>query len=107
MHSIVSRAAVLLFFQARGLILQFLLIYVILCVVPLSLGTMLMLAPRRTGNFLSGAYAIFPEVHRGDLLKMIGYRALGLVCIAISIYYIHSIYLTLGLPVAHFIRWSH
>ena len=48
--------------QARGAFLQLLLIYLIICTVPLGLGTYLLVAPRRGGNFLNDAFAIFPQV---------------------------------------------
>jgi len=56
-------------FQARGAFLQLLLIYAIICTVPLGLGTYLLIAPRRAGNFLNDAFAIFPHVEPQEHLK--------------------------------------
>jgi hypothetical protein len=81
-------------------------IYLFLCVGPLSLGILLLFAPRRGGNFLNGAFVIFPEVKQRDPLRKTCYRVFGLACIAVSGYYIHSICLNLGLPLAHFFRSS-
>jgi hypothetical protein len=77
--------------QTRGVFLQLILIYLIVCVVPLILGTYLLLAPRRGGNFLNDAFAIFPHVEPEDRLKKLFYRALGLGLIAASSFYVHQI----------------
>jgi len=90
--------------QARGVFLQLVLIYLIVCLVPLSLGTYLLLAPRRGGNFLNDAFAIFPHVEPGDRLKNLFYRALGLGLIAVSSFYVHQIYLNIAVPLARFFR---
>jgi len=63
--------------QARGGFGQLLLIYLIICTIPLVLGVYLLAAPRRGGNFLNDAFASFPHVERGDRLKELFYRALG------------------------------
>jgi len=98
--------AAVLFLQSRGAFIQLFLIYVIICTVPLGLGLFLLFAPRRGGNFLNDAFAIFPAVEERDLLKRICYRALGLGFISVSTFYIHQIYVNIGLPVAHFLRSS-
>jgi hypothetical protein len=53
----------------RGAALQFILIYVVLCTVPLGLGIYLLFAPRRGGNFLNGSFAIFPQVQPVKLAR--------------------------------------
>lgn len=92
-------------FQARGAFLQLLLIYVIICTVPLGLGACLLIAPVRTGNFLNDAFAIFPCVDPGDVWKKLFYRILGMFLVAASAFYIHQIYSNIAAPVAHFL-WS-
>ena len=90
----------------RGAILQLLVIYTIICTVPLGVGVYLLFAPRRGGNFLNDAFAIFPAVEQRDLLKKICYRALGVGLISVSGYYIHQVIVNIGLPVAHFLHNS-
>jgi hypothetical protein len=70
------------------------------------LGVVLLVAPRRGGNFLNDAFAIFPAVEQRDRLKKLCYRGLGAGFMTISIFYMHQIYLNIGLPVAHFFRNS-
>jgi hypothetical protein len=64
--------------------LQLVLIYFIVCLVPLSVGTYLLLAPRRGGNFLNDAFAIGSQLEPGDRLKNLFYRVLGIGLIAAS-----------------------
>jgi hypothetical protein len=90
--------------QARGAFLQLLLIYLIICTVPLGLGAYLLIAPRRGGNFLNDSFAIFPHVEPEDRLKKLFYRALGVGLVLASAFYIHQIYLNIATPVAHFLR---
>lgn len=90
----------------RGAILQLLVIYTIVCTVPLGVGVYLLFAPRRGGNFLNDAFAILPVVEQRDLLKKIGYRALGVGLISVSGYYIHQVLVNIGLSVAHFLHNS-
>jgi hypothetical protein len=90
--------------QARGAFLQLLLIYLIICTVPLGLGTYLLVAPRRGGNFLNDAFAIFPQVGPDAYLKKLLYRLLGAGLILASTYYVHQIYVDIGSPIVHFLR---
>lgn len=90
--------------QARGAFLQLLLIYLIICTVPLGLGTYLLVAPRRGGNFLNDAFAIFPGVGPEAYLKKLFYRLLGAGLILASAYYIHQIYIDIASPVVHFLQ---
>jgi hypothetical protein len=92
------------FLQARGAFLQLLLIYLIICTVPLGLGAYLLIAPRRGGNFLNDAFAIFPHVEPEDRLKKLLYRLLGVGFVMASSFYIHQIYLNIASPVVHFLR---
>jgi len=64
----------LVFVQATGAFAQLILIYLIICTVPLRLGTYLLLAPRRAGRFLSDAFAVF-QVGPKDRMKKLFYRA--------------------------------
>jgi hypothetical protein len=91
-------------FQARGAFLQLLLIYAIICTVPLGLGTYLLIAPRRAGNFLNDAFAIFPHVEPKDRLKQLLYRVLGAGLVLVSAFYIHQIYWNIAAPIAYFLR---
>jgi hypothetical protein len=97
---------VIVFWQSRGAFIQLSLIYLVLCTVPLGLGALLLVAPRRGGNFLNEAFAIFPAVEQGDRMRKLCYRGLGAGFMMVSIFYIHQIYLNIGLPVAHFFRNS-
>jgi hypothetical protein len=90
--------------QARGAFLQLLLIYLIICTVPLGLGTYLLVAPRRGGNFLNDAFAIFPQVGTDAHLKKLFYRLLGIGLVLASAFYIHQIWLDIASPVVHFLR---
>ena len=90
-------------FQSRGAFIQLSLIYLILCTVPLGLGTYLLFAPRRAGNFLSDAYAIFPHVKPEDTFKKLFYRMLGVGFITASIFYSHQIYGQLVRPILHYL----
>ena len=90
-------------FQSRGAFIQLFFIYLILCTVPLGLGAYLLFAPRRAGNFLSDAYAIFPHVKPEDTFKKLFYRMLGLGFIAASIFYSHQIYGQLVRPIVHYV----
>jgi hypothetical protein len=63
-----------------------------------------LIAPRRAGNFLNDAFAVFPRVKPEDRLKKLFCRALGTGLMLVSTFYIHQIYLNIGLPVAHFIK---
>lgn len=92
------------FLQARGAFAQLILIYLIICTVPLGLGVYLVLAPRRAGNFLNDAFAIFPHVEQKDGLKKLSYRAGGLGLIAVSVFYIHQIYWNILAPISHYFR---
>jgi hypothetical protein len=91
-------------FQARGAFLQLFLVYAIICTVPLGLGTYLLIAPRRAGNFLNDAFAIFPHVEPKEHLKKVFYRALGAGLVLVSAFYIHQIYWNIAAPIAHFLR---
>ena len=91
-------------FQARGAFLQLLLIYAIICAVPLSLGMYLLIAPLRAGNFLNDAFAIFPRVEPQDWLKKLFYRVLGTGLALVSAFYIHQIYWNIAEPITHFLR---
>ena len=73
-------------------------IYLIVCIVPMFLGTLLLVAPRRGGNFLNDAFAIFPHVDPGDRAKSLFYRVLGLGLIAIASFYLRQVYLNIALP---------
>lgn len=95
---------VALFIQARGIFGQLFAIYLMLGTVPLGLGTYLLIAPRRAGNFLNDAFALFPHVEPTDTLKKIFYRALGLGFFATSAFYIHQIGLNIVVPLLHFFR---
>jgi hypothetical protein len=97
---------VILLWQSRGAFIQLFLLYLLLCTVPLGLGVILLVAPGRGGNFLNDAFAIFPAVEHRDRLKKLWYRGLGVGFMAVSIFYIHQIYLNIGMPVAHFMRNS-
>lgn len=90
--------------QARGAFFQLLLIYLIICTVPLGLGTYLLVAPRRGGNFLNDAFAIFPQVGPDAHLKKLFYRLLGIGLVLASAFYIHQIWLDIASPVLHFLR---
>jgi hypothetical protein len=90
--------------QVRGAFLQLLLIYLIICTVPLGLGTYLLLAPRRGGNFLNDAFAIFPQVAPDAYLKKLFYRLLGMGLVLASAFYINQIWLDIASPVVHFLR---
>jgi hypothetical protein len=90
--------------QARGAFLQLLLIYLIICTVPLGLGTYLLVAPRRGGNFLNDAFAIFPQVAPDAYLKKLFYRLLGMGLVLASTFYIYQIWLDIASPVVHFLR---
>ena len=90
--------------QARGTFAQLILIYLIICTVPLGLGTYLLFVPRRAGNFLNDAFAIFPQVKQEDRLKKLFYRIGGLGLIAASVFYIHQIYWNIVAPISHFFR---
>jgi hypothetical protein len=90
--------------QARGALGQLLLIYLIICTIPLVLGVYLLAAPRRGGNFLNDAFAIFPHVERGDRLKELFYRALGLGLILVSPFYSLQLYLNIASPTMRFLR---
>jgi hypothetical protein len=89
--------------QSRGPVLQLILIYLILCTVPLGLGTCLLFAPRRAGNFLNAAFAIFPSVEPADTLKKLFYRILGIGLIWVSLFYGHQIYGNLVRPIARYL----
>ncbi len=89
----------LIIFQSRGLLLQLFLIYLILCTVPLGLGAVLVFAPVRGGNFLSDAFALFPEVLPGDTLKKVFYRLLGLALMGISFFYARQIFTNIARPI--------
>ena len=93
-----------IFVQARGAFAQLIRIYLIICTVPLGLGTYLLFAPRRAGNFLNDAFAIFPHVEQKETLKKVFYRAGGLGLIAVSVFYIHQIYWNIVSPISHFFR---
>ena len=90
--------------QSRGPILQLLVIYIILCTVPLGLGTYLLFAPRRAGNFLNEAFAIFPSVEPEETLKKLFYRLLGVGFMAVSVFYGYQIYVSLVRPIARNLR---
>jgi hypothetical protein len=90
--------------QSRGPFLQLLVIYLILCSVPLGLGMSLLFAPRRAGNFLNDAFAIFPHVEPEETFKKLFYRGLGMGFIAVSVFYGHQIYVGLVRPIAHYLR---
>src|SRR6266566_8186536 len=92
------------FVQARGAFAQLILIYLIICSVPLGLGTYLLVAPRRAGNFLNDAFAIFPHVEQKNRLKKLCYRLGGIGLIAVSVFYIHQIYWNIVSPIAHYFR---
>jgi hypothetical protein len=92
------------FLQARGAFLQLFVIYLIICTVPLGLGTYLLIAPRRGGNFLNDAFAVFPHVEPKDRLKKVFYRVLGVGLVLVSTFYIHQIYVNIGAPVVQFIE---
>jgi hypothetical protein len=76
----------------RGAVGQLLLIYVILTTVPLGLGSWLLVAPTRAGNFLNDAFAIFPQVGPGDGAKRLFYRVLGVGLMLSSAFYIVQVY---------------
>jgi hypothetical protein len=59
-------------------------IYLLLCTVPLAIGACLMISPRRTANFLSDAFIIFPHVEAQDTAKRWFYRLLGAGIVAVS-----------------------
>jgi hypothetical protein len=84
--------------QRRRPILSLLLIYLILCTVPLGLGLYLLFSPRRAGNFLNGAFAIFPFVEAKGTLRKLLYRALGIGFIWVSVFYCHEIFGNLARP---------
>jgi hypothetical protein len=90
--------------QSRGPILQLLVIYLILCTVPLGLGASLLFAPRRAGNFLNDAFAIFPPVEPEETLKKLFYRLLGVGFMAVSGFYGYHIYVSLVRPIARHVR---
>jgi hypothetical protein len=90
------------FLQARGAFAQLILIYLIICTVPLGLGTYLLFAPRRAGNFLSDAFAIFPHVEPRDPVKKMFYRLLGAGLITVSVFYIHQIYWNIVSPIWYY-----
>lgn len=90
--------------QARGAFVQLLLIYLIISAVPLGLGTFLVFAPRRGGNFLNDAFAVFPQVEPENRLKKFLYRILGLALIFVSLFYIHQIFFNIVSPVVRFVR---
>ena len=90
-------------FQSRGLFLQLFLIYLILCTVPLGLGAVLVFAPVRGGNFLSDAFALFPEVLPGDTLKKVFYRLLGLALMGISFFYARQVFTNIARPIWHYV----
>ena len=92
------------FLQARGAFLQLLLIYLIICTVPLGLGTYLLIAPRRGGNFLNDGFAVFPHVEPEDRWKKLFYRALGVGLVLASTFYIHQISMNIGAPIVHFLK---
>ena len=92
------------FLQARGPFLRLLQIYLISCTVPLGLGAYLLIAPRRAGNFLNDAFAVFPHVEPEDRWKKLLYRGLGGCLVLVSTFYIRQIYVNSALPMAHFIR---
>ena len=92
------------FLQARGTVLQLLVIYVIVSTVPLGVGVYLLLAPRRGGNFLNDAFAIFPAVEPTARIKKLFYRALGIFLIGVSTFYIHQIYSNIVSPVEHYFQ---
>jgi len=84
--------------------LQLILIYVVLCTVPLGLGIYLLLAPRRGDNFLNRAFAIFPPVQPEDRSKKLFYQALGFGLVLVSRFYILQIYTNIASPLIHFLR---
>jgi hypothetical protein len=90
--------------QARGAFLQLFLIYLIICTIPLALGIYLIVAPRRAGNFLSDAFALFPHVEPEDRLKKLLYQVLGAGLVLASIFYIHQIYWNIVAPIVNFLR---
>ena len=90
---------VTILFQARGAFLQLILIYVVICTVPLGLGLYLIFVPRRAGNFLNDAFALFPHVEPHHRLKKILYQILGVALVFVSLYYIHQIYIGLAGPI--------
>jgi hypothetical protein len=90
--------------QARGAFLQLILIYVVICTVPLGLGLYLIVSPRRGGNALNDAFAIFPHVEPQQWLKKFLYQGLGVGLVSVSLYYIRQIYIGLALPIAHFLK---
>ena len=83
-----------------------LVIYAIICTVPFGVGVFLLFAPRRGGNFLNDAFALFPAVKERDRLKKLCYQALGAGLVMVSVFYVRQIYVNLGLPLAHFFRSS-
>jgi hypothetical protein len=89
--------------QARGAFLQLFLIYLILCTVPLGLGVFLLFAPRRGGNFLNDAFAIFPHVEQGDTFKKLFYRILGIGFMLVSLFYGRQTYGNLVRPIARYL----
>ena len=95
------------FLQSRGPILQLILIYIVICFVPLGLGAVLILSPRRGGNFLNDAFALFPHVEAKDYGKKLLYRALGLILMAFSVFYMRQIYWNIAVPVVRFFRAPH
>jgi hypothetical protein len=101
-----SELMLALFVQARGAFAQLIVIYMVLCTVPLGLGVCLLFAPRRAGNFLSDAFAIFPHVEPKSWLKKMFYRVIGLGFIGVSAFYTHQIYWNLVSPISHFFRSS-
>jgi hypothetical protein len=90
--------------QARGAFLQLILIYVVICTVPLVVGLYLILSPRRAGNALNDAFAIFPHVEPQQRLKKLLYQGLGVALVLVSLFYIRQIYIGLALPIAHFLK---
>jgi hypothetical protein len=98
---IATAAAII--FQARGAFLQLFFIYLVVCTVPLGLGVCLLFAPRRAGNFLNDAFAIFPHVEPEDAFKKLFYRVLGIGSVATSAFYIHQVFGNLVRPIARYL----
>jgi hypothetical protein len=59
-------------------------IYLLLCTVPLGVGTSLLISPRRVGNFLNDAFVIFPPVEAHETAKKWLYRVLGVGFVTVS-----------------------
>src|SRR5262249_34884934 len=75
-------------------------IYLLICTVPLTLGIKLLVAPGRTGNFLHDAFIVFPAVEPSEAGKRRFYRALGLILVGVSLGVLYSAYVRV-LPLVH------